>query len=102
MASQEILRLGSQLITKDLGLAPSELDDTSNLSELEAKLTKVVQYLLDRDFQRLVNAMYRIDLSESQFKEILATAEPELVASSLAKAILNRELEKAELRRKYS
>ena len=102
MSSQEIIYLGSQLITKDFGLDSEELANISERSSLERKVEKVVQYLLDHDFQRLVNAMYRIDLSESDFKEILATAPPEEIAISLARAIIERELVKAELRRKYS
>ncbi|MEM8893748.1 MAG: hypothetical protein AAGC88_04160 [Bacteroidota bacterium] len=101
MASQEIIHLGSQLITKDFGLDETELADIDTMFELESRLEKVVQYLLDKDFQRLVNAMYRIDLPESQFKAILATAEPDKVAQTLSKAILDREMEKAALRLKY-
>ena len=101
MADAEVVRIGAQLITKDLGLADAELAQLHDITALQARLTEVVQHLLDRDFQRLVNAMYRIDLSESTFKEILASASPDKIAHTLAVQILERALQKAALRQRY-
>lgn len=102
MSDHEIVRIGAQLITKDFGLEDAEMEKSPSIDGLESRLTQVVQYLLDKDFQRLINIMYRIDLSESRFKEILANEEPDRIANSLAKQILARELQKAKLRKKYS
>jgi hypothetical protein len=102
MSANEIAHVSAQLITKDFGLDNAELENTPSMDILESRLVKIVQYLLDQDFQRLINSMYRIDLPESTFKEILANEKPDQIASSLASAILGRELQKAELRQKYS
>lgn len=102
MAGHELVRIGAQLITKDFGLDDSEFADTLSVDSLERRLTKVVQYLLDKDFQRLINIMYRIDLAESTFQQVLANEEPDQIASCLSKYILERELQKAALRQKYS
>jgi hypothetical protein len=102
MASNEVVRISAQLIIKDFGLEDAEFADALSLDTLESQLTKVVQYLLDKDFLRLINIMYRIDLPESTVKEILANEAPNQIAASLAKQILVRELQKAALRQKYS
>ncbi len=102
MPDREMLQIGAQLITKDFGLDDTELADALSVETLEARLTKVVQYLLDKDFQRLINIMYRIDLPESTFQQILANEEPDQIATSLSKHIIERELQKAVLRQKYS
>ncbi len=102
MPDREMVQIGAQLITKDFGLDDTELADALSAETLEARLTKVVQYLLDKDFQRLINIMYRIDLPESTFQQVLANEEPDQIATSLAKHILERELQKAILRQKYS
>lgn len=102
MAGHELVRIGAQLITKDFGLDDTEFADTLSVDSLERRLTKVVQYLLDKDFQRLINVMYRIDLPESTFQHVLANEEPDQIASSLSKHILERELQKAALRQKNS
>lgn len=102
MSDHEMVRIGAQLITKDFGLDDTELADALSIESLESRLTKVVQYLLDKDFQRLINIMYRIDLPESTFKQVLASEEPDKIANSLAKHILDRQLQKVALRQKYS
>jgi len=91
------------LIKKDLGLENDfDLSDEDPFAQLHDFLTKQVQYLLDHDFGRLLNAMYRIDISEQRVKEILNLAEPPEIASKLADAIILREKQKMITRLKYS
>lgn len=60
-----------------------------------------VKYLLDHDMERLLHMLYRIDVRETLVKEILAVSDPEAVDSELAKAILDRLMQKIRLRAKY-
>jgi hypothetical protein len=93
-----------QLIEKDFGLEERQIvigsDDASE--ELHRQLTRIVQYLLDKDFNRLLNAMYRIDIPEQQVKNILNIGKPDQLASDLADAIIQREKQKVITRFKYS
>ena len=61
-------------------------------------LTDVIQHLLDKDFERLVNGLYRIDINEQKFKLALTS---ENAAETIALLIIERELQKVETRRKY-
>jgi hypothetical protein len=93
-----------ELIKKDLGLAEESLmlEEQDGFEALHQKLTTIVQYLLDKDFGRLLNAMYRIDISEHQVKDILNFGKPDQIASELAKSIIEREKQKVITRIKYS
>lgn len=68
---------------------------------LFALLQKRIDELLDRDMERLMNALYRIDVPEKQVKEILHWAKPEEISAALTKAILDREKQKVITRRQY-
>ena len=91
----------STLITKDLGLVESELIALDSVDAFKNKLTNIIRYLLDKDFEALLRAMYRIDINEEKLKAVLATASPEEVAPNLASLIIAREMQKVETRRKY-
>lgn len=92
-----------QLIKKDFLLEEEiELAGDQPFDRLKYELTRIISYLLNTDMPRLMNAMYRIDISESRFAEILQSAPPDEVASQLADAIIAREKQKVKLRRKYS
>jgi hypothetical protein len=94
----------SRLISKDLSIDPNELEvaEKENLEDLHKQLTLLVRKLLDQDFQFLMNAMYRIDISENDLAEALNTPNPENVASEIASLVIRREMKKMETRKKYS
>ena len=92
------------LIQKDLGIA-DELDFGTGedpFGQLHAFLTPRIQYLLDHDFGYLINAMYRIDISEEVLKEILELSKPGNIASDIAERVIIREKMKMKTRMKYS
>jgi hypothetical protein len=67
--------------------------------ELRALLVRQVLYLLERDLERLMQAMYRVDVPEHRFKAALVSVDP---AGQLADLILQRELLKVQTRRWYA
>jgi len=92
----------SDLIVHDLELQKDEnLLFDAGQDELREKLTEIINILLVKDFQRLVNAMYRLDVNEKLFREAVSGLHSPNVASRLAELVLNREKEKIEMRRKY-
>lgn len=74
---------------------PSDAADLT--SELEARIA----WLLKHDYERLLNAVYLLDLPERAFREAMALASNEATARRLAELILVREREKFESRRRY-
>lgn len=91
------------LIQKDFQLSPNhwEIDEEQvNSEKAFALLYKLVEHLLSHDFNRLINSLYRIDVSEEKLKAALATSPKP--AQTIAEMIWERELQKVEFRKRYS
>ncbi len=80
----------------------SEFDESQefNFDRLLDWLSAQVTHLIDHDYKQLMEALYRIDVSEQAVSEIL-NDDPSLVSRNLARAILERQLKKAATRIKY-
>lgn len=92
-----------QLIRKDLGLEEEMVFTTEEnaFDRLEKFLEKAINYLLDHDFNRLLNALYRIDIPESQVNELLQRSSADQLALEIAKAVIEREKQKVITREQY-
>lgn len=92
----------AQLIQHDLKLSTEDglLEHTQDWDSLRNALAERIAYLLDHDAEFLMQAFYRIDLSEPKVKAALngPTAE---IAHELATLVLQRELQKAKTREAY-
>lgn len=77
-----------------IGIAPSVNDSAG----LHAFLTKVINELLDKDFEKLLSVMYRLDISEQKFRSALVMSVP---AEEIARLVLEREYEKIKFRMMY-
>jgi len=85
-----------KLLIKDLNIEDPGLA-ISNLEKLQNWLAEEIAYMMDRDFQKLLNILYRIDVSEDKVKQAFADENP---AHKLAILIIDRELKKVETRKK--
>jgi len=98
------LQTGLELIRKDFNLDAQELSipepELNEASVLE-KLRRIVAYLMEKDFARLLQVLYRIDVSEDRLKAALAAQQDE-PATVIAQMIFEREMQKVATRRKYS
>ena len=92
------------LIQKNLDLPEAEINmiKAPGLDELHNYLTSAIRELLDTDFNRLLNALYRIDVSEQKVSEAINLEAPDKIAATLATMIIDRELQKVVTRKKYS
>ena len=92
-------------MSDQLQILNSSLQEVGNgnysYDQLLEKLTPIINNLLDRDMNSLMSILYRIDVSESKFREVLATSEPHLVGENVARLILDRQIQKIETRKKY-
>ena len=97
--SQEIT-ISSQLLSQYFGL--DSFGDDLDYKLLLERLTAQIKFMLDDDFQGLLNAMYRIDIDERKFSLVLEMGKPDDVAKNVAELILDRIILKAKTRIKYS
>ena len=71
------------------------------MKQFRAKLESLINYLLDKDFERLLMAMYRLDIDEVKFAEVLEGKSGPDIAASITDLVIERELKKIETRKKY-
>jgi hypothetical protein len=90
------------VIVRDLQLVKEEeMLASENIEMLRDKLIHVIKLLLHTDYQRLLNAMYRLDINEKLFREAFSGMHSPSVAARLADLVIEREKEKIETRKKY-
>jgi hypothetical protein len=95
--TNSIIEIAQKLVIKDLDLEVPGIVFSTN-EKLTTWLTEIISVMIDRDFQRLLNVLYRIDVDELKTKAAFADDDP---ARRLAELIINRELQKVESRKKY-
>ena len=105
MGEEENHIILNELITKDFQLDDEEslvsTDETIDLNTLHVKLSLLVAYLLENDMHRLLNAIYRLDVSEAKFHEAMQSDSKEEAASRVADLIIEREMQKVKTRLHY-
>ncbi|MDX1630063.1 MAG: hypothetical protein R3345_15245 [Fulvivirga sp.] len=101
MTHEDVIQT-QKLIIKDLGLSQEELPATvEDLETLKKRLIPLINFLLNKDLNRLLTAFYRIDLDEKKVKYVLTQENPEAIAGKLADMVITRELQKVITRKKY-
>jgi hypothetical protein len=98
--NRELLKEVAGMISTDLQIPVSDAEwDQESLIQY---LTPIVKGMLDRDFNRFLQVCYRVDIGENRLKTILVEAPPETLAETLSKEFVSRQVQKIQLRRKYS
>jgi len=87
-----------EMTNKEVGLSLSP-SSIPNYDELIKELARAVQYLIDKDFEKLMHILYRIDVSETKVK--IAFGLEQDVAQQIALLIIEREEQKVITRAKY-
>ena len=86
------------LANKDFNLDISSTE-VSTGEDFQLILAKLIRHLLDNDFERLINGLYRIDVSEEKVKQALSASGD--IAEEITTLIIKREMQKVETRRKH-
>jgi hypothetical protein len=73
----------------------------SDWKEMEKILSEYIDELIQRDFDKLVNLLYRIDVSESRLRKVLAENTGIHASELISQMILERQLQKIESREKF-
>lgn len=89
-------------IQNSLQLRPELVEKATNESELIELIRQLVQELIDRDFEKLLLILYRLDINEVKVKQAIDLAGPADAPLSIAQLILDREKQKIATRAKYN
>lgn len=65
-------------------------------------LAAEINHLIQTDFERLVNLLYRIDVSEARLKEMLQSNPDSDAGHVIARLLIERQIQKIRLRREFS
>ncbi len=94
----EALLWSYEIVTSDNLVS---IEDRS-YEELREKLANYLNDLVVNDFNKLISILYRIDIVQEKAMTALAeNAEKETAGETLARLIIDRQLEKVITRRKY-
>ncbi len=93
------------LINKDFGGGEEEMiipaSGAIDRDGIREKLAFVIAHLMEHNFEKLCQAMYRLDVSERKFDEVLTREAPEKIPFSLADLVIEREMQKVRTRIMY-
>ena len=84
----------------DEQLLPSTNNEEEKFRAFRQLLIQRIEELIQRDFEKLKWILYRIDVSEKKLNEALQNSETD-AATVMADLIIQRQIEKAESRKKF-
>ena len=90
--------------TQLLKLVSKHFEVPENISEtrLREVLVKTFEYLVEDDFPKLLQVLYRADVDQYKLKALLENSEGKSTAEIIADAYLERQQAKVETWKKYS
>jgi arginyl-tRNA synthetase len=75
--------------------------DFSDLEEFKGYLTEKIRDMMETKFEKLINTLYLIDISEDKLNELFKADNRDTIPSKLAELIIERQLQKYYLRERY-
>jgi hypothetical protein len=76
-------------------------NDFDSLNELRKYLAEKIAGLLDTNYEKLINILYRIDINESKLNELFGRKNREEIPPRLADLIIERQIQKINIRNAY-
>lgn len=86
-----------KIISKDFDINENLTDN-----QLREAMIDAFAYLVDNDFPKLIQILYKADVDQYKLKELLETAEGRSSAEVIADAYMERQMAKLETWKKYS
>ena len=71
------------------------------LEQIQKVLTARIREMLDKNVEKLLHILYRIDVNQKKTDKIFNSPFKDEIAENLAAAVIERQLEKIETRKKY-
>jgi hypothetical protein len=78
-----------------------EFAENLSVNEMQEKIAQYINYLIQNNFNQLVNLLYRIDVNESRLQNLLKENPGEDAGKMIANLIVERQLQKIQTRRDF-
>jgi hypothetical protein len=101
MPDLELLKETTERLGKGF-LSNTRKTKAENFDELHQILAGRILEMLRANLQDLLNLLYRIDIDETRVRQSFRNMSEEDIAADLATLVIQRELQKIEIRKKYS
>ncbi len=94
MIEDKIIQPLLEKINKDYYPQGNTLPVTTDINEIKKILTERILELAEKNFDKLINSLYRMDVNEIKLHEILYKKEKEQIPSLIADLIIERQVQK--------
>lgn len=95
----------TSLINKDLGGLEDQMIIPAGAAleraEIREKLALVIAHLMETNFEKLCQVMYRLDVSEARFDHVMNAKPVEEIPFAIADLVIEREMLKVKTRMMY-
>jgi len=104
LTKEEIFSI-QKFVSKDFvksnysSLIPS--NDFERLEEFRKYLSEKMADMLDKNYNLLINTLYRIDINEKKLAELFSSKNKDSIPQKLADLIIERQIEKISFRKRY-
>ena len=71
------------------------------MEELTERLVNYINWLIQNDFQKLVNLLYKVDIQENKLRSVLRSNPGENAAELIAQLMIERQMQKIKTRQDY-
>jgi hypothetical protein len=91
----------ASLLNKDLGYPDEGLVISSGIpdrNDIREKLALLISHLMQNNFEKLCQAMYRLDVSEARFDKVMNEKPLEEIPYAIADLVIEREMQKVRTR----
>jgi hypothetical protein len=88
----------SQIINKQIN---TEFDENISMHESQEKLTVLINDLIQKDFQKLISILYKVDVDESKLKKLLKENPEKDAAYIIANLVIERESQKVKTLKQF-
>jgi hypothetical protein len=101
MEIQEIQKAITDSFEIDEALLPASTDNEERFKALRSLLIRRIEELAEKDMEKLMWILYRIDVSEKKLHETMQQTPPDKFGSTIADLIIERQLKKIETRKQF-
>jgi len=78
------------------------IDAKLRLEDVKAFLVPRIAEMLNRNPAHLMSILYRVDVAEPRVQQVLQQSPPERIPHALADLLIERQLQKVQMRREYA
>ena len=78
-----------------------EMTESFTLDDLRKALYTRIRELIDKNIERLLSMLYRVDLNQKKLDEIFEDGSKDDIALKIAEAVIERQLQKIKTRELY-